>query len=64
LRDQDSKRDVSALLSSYRRPKRQKTTEITVLHPQDEKNIMAEINFREQQRKEAIVRAEMKKLLN
>ena len=48
-------------MQSYRRPRRQRQ-EASTLHPMDEKKILAEINFKEQQRREAVVRAEMKKL--
>ncbi len=37
--------------------------ETSTIHPQDEKKILAEINFKESQRKESIIRAEMKKIL-
>lgn len=50
------------LLGSYRRPKKQVTVP-TVMHPMDEKKILAELNFKEQQRKEVLIRAEMRRLL-
>lgn len=66
LKDQRDKeaaqKQPSILMTSYRRPRRQRQQEST-LHPQDEKKILAEINFKEQQRREVVIRQEMKKLL-
>lgn len=53
----------SVLLGSYRRPKKQVVVP-TVVHPMDEKKIQVELNFKEQQRKEVLIRAEMRRLLD
>lgn len=47
--------------NSYKRPRKQKVIE--VMHPSDEKKILAQISFKEQQRRETAIRAEMKKIL-
>ena len=54
--------EESVLLGSYRRPKKQVVVP-TIMHPMDEKKIQVELNFKEQQRKEVVIRAEMRKLL-
>lgn len=59
METQNAKKDL--LMNSYRRPRRQKVLE--AIHPQDEKKLLAQISFKEQQKREAVIRADMKKLL-
>eukprot|EP00347_Sterkiella_histriomuscorum_P004454 403360400 len=51
----------SSLLTSYKRPRKQKIPD--QLHPSDEKKLLTEASIKEQQKKETIIRAEMKKIL-
>ena len=57
----EAQKSKDLLLQSYKRPRKQKVPD--VLHPSDEKKILADISFKEQQRREIIIRAEMKKIL-
>lgn len=55
MRELDEQRaggyDMATLMQSYRRPRRQRqeagAAVVSTVHPQDEKKIVAEINFRE-----------------